>query len=539
MRFDLRDRVAVINQLLLCAVIAVLFLAGIITNSLPSPTLFGIAALAIAAGGVAALAVPWTRIPAGWVVVIPLVDIFAIAVLRYADPAAGFGLMWAFPAVWMATLGRVSLIIACTVIPALYWGLIASDARSPVTSATLLLPLVIVAISTTMYVTSRRFAAQRKLLDAQADRLATARSQAIKQELLVTEVLDTVDFGVLRLAADGEIVFENDALAQLHRTLPGLRASRADGVALAEDAKTPLAAEDHPLTRVSRGETLDDVVVWFETPEGRRTALTLTSRRLIDDHGGDGGTVLIARDVTAEREALRARAELVASVSHELRTPLTSILGHLELTLEEEDLSSTARRYTAAALRSSERLLTIVADILAASSPSRASMDSVVHPRPIDVAELVRAATVDLEPVATDRIIGMTVHADDSVPAFADPARIRQVLDNLLGNAIKFNRDGGTIDVTVTSDGILTSIAVRDTGVGILADDRDRVFERFFRSSEDVPGNGLGLSISDDIVRAHGGQMTVDSEPGVGTTFTVLLPATAGPVVGAQEEAMR
>lgn len=538
MRFDLRDRVAVSNQLLLCGIIAVLFLAGIITRSLASPTLFGLAALTVAAGGVAALAVPWTRISVAWVVAIPLADIFAIALLRYSDPAAGFGLMWAFPAVWMATLGRASLITACTLIPALYWGLTAADPRSPVTSATLLLPLVIIAISITMYVTSHRFAAQRKLLDAQAEGLAAARSQAIKQEMLVTEVLDTVDFGVLRLDANGEVVFENDALAQFDRALPGLRADHGDG-ALAEDAKTPLAADEHPVARVRRGDILDDVVVWFASPDGRRTALTFTSRRLIDDHGGDGGTVLIARDVTAEREALRARAELVASVSHELRTPLTSILGHLELTLEETDLSSRARRYTAAALHSSERLLTIVADILAASNSSRASMDSAIHPRPTNIAELVRATVVDLEPVAAERVIGMSVSAPDAVEAFADPARLRQVMDNLVGNAIKFNRDGGTIDIAVTTDGTVSVIAVRDTGIGIPMEDRDRVFQRFFRSSHQVPGNGLGLSISEDIVRSHGGQLTVTSEQGAGATFTVTLPATGTVIRDDQEAAAR
>ncbi len=102
------------------------------------------------------------------------------------------------------------------------------------------------------------------------------------------------------------------------------------------------------------------------------------------------------------------------------------------------------------------------------------------------------------------------------------------MIDNLLGNAIKFNRDGGSIEVTVHTDGDTTTIAVRDTGIGIGEEDRGRVFERFFRASEDIAGNGLGLAISHEIVRAHDGELTVASEPGVGSTFTVALPAKAG-----------
>ena len=214
-------------------------------------------------------------------------------------------------------------------------------------------------------------------------------------------------------------------------------------------------------------------------------------------------------------------------MSHELRTPLTSVLGYLELALDEDDLSERVRRYLETALGSGERLLAIIADILITSRRSRTSVEATVHPREVDALEVVRESVLALRPLAADRVIKVSVTGPDRAAVYADPGRLRQVIDNLLGNAIKFNRDGGAVDLAVTTDGEATTIEVRDTGVGIAVEDQQRVFERFFRASEDVAGNGLGLAITADIVRAHDGELTVTSEPGVGSTFPLVLPAHA------------
>lgn len=528
LRFDVRHRVAIGNQLLLWAIVAALVVAGIAAGSLPRPEFYAFGALGVTLGVLATLAVPWNEIAPIWVVLVPIVDIVSIALLRVADPTSGIGLLWAFPAMWLASLGLTGLLTSCLLIPAVYWGLIAIGPSPGFSFATVLLPLVIIAISCAGYGSARRFAAQRELLNSQAARLAYARSIAIRQEQLVSEVLDTVDFGVVRLSVGGDVVYENDAAGKLSDAMPGLHAAAPPRTSLlAEDGRTPLSAEDYPLARARRGETFEDDVAWSVDGHGRKTALTFTARRLVDHRGEDSGAVVTARDVTAEREALQARDDLVASVSHELRTPLTSLLGYLELTLDEEDLPERPRRYIDTALGSGERLLAIVADILTASRRSLKSAESSVRARDIDVVEIVRASMLSLRPLADDRVIRLDVTGADAVPAFADPARLRQVIDNLLGNAIKFNRDGGTIELIVGTDGETTSIAVRDTGVGIAPADQARVFDRFFRASEDVPGNGLGLAISNEIVKAHGGRLTVASEPGVGSTFTVTLPAHA------------
>lgn len=531
LRFEVRDRVATGNQLLLWAIVVLLLITSIATGTLPRPELFALGALGITFAALASLAVPWDEISPGWAAVVPIVDILAIALLRMSDPAAGLGLLWAFPAMWLGSLGRAGLIAGCTVIPAVYWGLVLADPSPTFTFATLLLPLVIIAISGAGYSSARRFRAQRDLLDGQAARLAYARSVAIRQEQLVSEVLDTVDFGVVRLSVGGDIVYENDAAGRLSTAIPGLHAATDATMLLAADGREPLNAEHYPLARARRGETFDDDIAWSVDADGHRTALTFTARRLVDHRGADSGAVVTARDVTAQREALQARDDLVASVSHELRTPLTSLLGYLELTLDEEDLPERSRRFVDTALGSGERLLEIVADILSASRRSIKSVESSVHPREIEVVQIVRASMLALRPLADDRVVRISRTGPDSVRAYADPARLRQVVDNLVGNAIKFNRDGGSIDIAVDSDGETTTIAVRDSGVGVPPDAREHIFERFYRASEDVPGNGLGLALSNEIVKAHGGLLTVDSEPGVGSTFTVSVPTH--PPVGA------
>jgi len=527
---ELRDRVAATNQLLLCGIVGVLFVAGLLHGSFANVMQFSIGALIIVLAGAVSLAVPWARIHPGWVASIPLVDIGAIAIMRQSDPTSGLGLLWAFPMMWLSALGMVALLTGCVLIVGTYWTMLAAAPSAPLGYGVILLPAVMVAIGVTTYTAARRFGAQRALIDRQTDQLAGALTRASHQEQLMTEVLDTVDFGVIRMDAGGDITFVNDALGRFQRRIPGFGRVDVDLKMFATDGTTELPASRRPLSRVLNGETFSDEVVWFAVTETRRAALSLTARRMTGPRGEAIGAVLVARDVTTELTALRARDRLVASVSHELRTPLTSILGYLELALDVGGLSDTTRGHIETAYRNSERLLVIVADILAASSSSRTSAEVVVSPRPIDLAEILHAAASDLAPIAQERAI--TIDATDVAytPAFADPARIRQVADNLLGNAIKFNRDGGRVVLACGGEGDWSWFTVRDTGIGLTVDDQSRLFERFFRAESGVAGTGLGLSISREIVRAHGGDITVESMPGVGSTFTVRLPAAVGAV---------
>ncbi len=521
---ELRDRSAANNQLVLCAVMAVLFILGLATDSIADAALFGIAMLLVVVGGIAALAFPWPRVAPYWVAVIPLIDIAAVALLRISDPGGAFALLWVFPAIWLPTLGRTGFALAALGIPAVYW-LIVASAPPRGAYAVVLLPVIIIAVSVSSYTSARRHRAQRRLLDRQAIRVSAAHREALRQEQVVSEVLDTVDFGVIRLSETGEVVLENDAQVRFGH-IPGFLPTDSDSAEVTDENLSPLEPSQHPFLRLQRRESFEEVILWFALADGSRRAIAFTARHLNDHNGTPAGAVLIARDVTVEREAQRVRDDLVASISHELRTPLTSILGYLELVLDGGTLTDVARRQVDTAHRNSERLLSIVTDILSASSRSGSSIDTRPRPQPLDMVEVLRAAVAALEPVAAEQFVTVRVDRSGWAEAYADPARIRQVVDNLLANAIKFNRDGGTVTASTATDGIHTVIRVADTGIGMTPESTARVFDRFFRAAPLVPGNGLGLSITRDIVTAHGGTITVDSVAGEGTVFTVVLPAT-------------
>jgi signal transduction histidine kinase len=226
------------------------------------------------------------------------------------------------------------------------------------------------------------------------------------------------------------------------------------------------------------------------------------------------------------RQLDRLKDEFVSSISHELRTPLTSITGYVELLLEEEG-SEQRREYLRVIERSADRLLGLVSDILFAArlQDGRLQLDF----ERVDMKRLVAEAVEAAKPRAESAGIALEARCNGELVVDGEPSRLAQLLDNLVSNAIKFTPTGGRVEVgAAVVDGIV-HIDVSDTGMGIADDDRERLFERFFRSQtaleREIQGTGLGLYISKAIVEAHGGRIGVASVEGAGTTFAVELPA--------------
>lgn len=231
-------------------------------------------------------------------------------------------------------------------------------------------------------------------------------------------------------------------------------------------------------------------------------------------------------DVTALVEALSAKDQFVSSVSHELRTPLTSILGYMDLALDETDLGSDIEMYLTVAKRNAQRLLHLVGDLLTIAADTVTT-----NPRPADLCEVVRHCVEAAHPRAKAGGITLDLVAGGAATGHFDPDRLGQAVDNLISNAIKYTPRGGTVTVTVDATGHELRCEVTDTGVGMTEDELDQAFTRFFRAakahSSTIPGAGLGLAITKSIVENHRGHVVLSSIPGEGTTAVLTLPSVS------------
>lgn len=228
------------------------------------------------------------------------------------------------------------------------------------------------------------------------------------------------------------------------------------------------------------------------------------------------------------RDLDRMKDDFVASVSHELRTPLTSIRGYLELILDGEagEVTDEQEQFLGIVQRNADRLLRVVGDLLFVAQVDAGKI--ALEPGECDLDALARESVDVARPAADEKEILLEVTTDSGRTLEADRARLAQVLDNLVSNAVKFTPPGGRVAIRTFRHRNEAVIEVSDTGMGIGAEDQERLFERFFRtraaSDRAIQGTGLGLAIVKAIVEAHGGTISVDSKVGEGTTFRVVLP---------------
>lgn len=238
----------------------------------------------------------------------------------------------------------------------------------------------------------------------------------------------------------------------------------------------------------------------------------------------------LERRMTAElRRADRAKTTLFSTVHHELKNPLASIVGHVELL--KENPSDDATWSLKVMARNTRRLQSLVDDLLTLSKV--ADPDRPLVRERVDIAELVRDAADMFMPKATQEDVTIHVVAPEHAPtAWGSGNELARLIENLVSNAVKYTTDGGAVTVTLQPVGDKVELVVADEGLGISKTDLQSLFTEFFRGTNpdalEVPGTGLGLSIVQRIVSRHNGSISVDSELGKGTSFTVLLPRADG-----------
>jgi PAS domain S-box-containing protein len=277
-------------------------------------------------------------------------------------------------------------------------------------------------------------------------------------------------------------------------------------------------------------------VLNYETQRKRKNGMpvdvTVTVSPIKDGEGTIIGCSSITRDITERKriqeEADRLKDEFFATVSHELRTPLTSIIGYTDLLLAGDagKLTEQQRRFLEITKRNARRQLRLVGDMLFVSKAEAGEFR--IELSRVDIDAVASGCVEAARPAAEQRGIDLTYSGAAAPECDADSDRIAQLADNLISNAIKFTPEGGQVRVDLSVKGSEIVFEVANTGSYILPQDRERLFDRFYRSSsacaEAVQGVGLGLTIAEAIVRAHGGSIELESEVQTGTLFRARLP---------------
>jgi signal transduction histidine kinase len=369
-----------------------------------------------------------------------------------------------------------------------------------------------------------RVSVAKGVVGAEALRVSVAR--ALDAASAALAVVDTVDAGITLYNVEGVVLLTNDtARALAFSDADGAATDSATPVVFGADRLTPIPAIDQIVARAARGELVTRRAYWMGEGAEQR-ALMATSQFVRRASGELIGTVVATHDVTPLAAAIRSRDEFLTTVSHELRTPLTSVIGYLELIEDGIDVAGLGIASEFGIVqRNSHRLLGLINDLL-----TTAEGQAALERRPFNIAELVDNSVNAIRADAQTRQVAVLTPMILPVVAEVDADKIGDVLDKLLSNALKFNRPGGEISVTVEAVGDEAVVRIGDTGTGIAPGDLKRIFERFFRSSTvragEVAGSGLGLSTAKVIVDSHHGTMTVDSVVDVGTTIELRLPLT-------------
>ncbi|MGG1519004.1 cell wall metabolism sensor histidine kinase WalK [Paenibacillus oryzisoli] len=354
------------------------------------------------------------------------------------------------------------------------------------------------------------------------NRLKEALSLNEEEKEKLASILTNMNDGVIATDDQGHVIVLNRRAKQIlqaeEETTLGLPISEVLGIPLRTIRE---------FTENEVKTTLLDIALPDDDDDRLSVRITFTP---IHRRGeGESGIIAVLQDVTDQEKLEQARREFVANVSHELRTPLTTIKSYLEAlddgAIEEPQLAS---RFISVTRSETERMIRLVTDLLHLSRLD--SKQSMMSKSSTEVNEMLEEVADRFSFQLQQRKIYIGIHVEPGVTnLLLDRDKIDQVLDNLVSNAIKYTGDDGTIQLRAYKlERDLLAISVQDNGIGIPKKDLSRIFDRFYRvdkaRSRNMGGTGLGLSIAREIVKAHGGTISLESELGQGTRVTFTLP---------------
>jgi two-component system, OmpR family, phosphate regulon sensor histidine kinase PhoR len=357
----------------------------------------------------------------------------------------------------------------------------------------------------------------REIAEQRSRREAELREQSLRTSALFDRMVE----GLIVVDASGRIRLANRAASALFGF---------EGTAV---GKTVLeATRHHEVAAVVSRLDRELEVLGYELRIDSMAAprfLQVNALALRDTAGAGDGAILVFHDLTRLRQLEGVRQEFVANVSHELRTPLSLIKSATETLLDgAKDDPAALARFLQIIDKHANRLALLIDDLLLLSTLDSGGLR--LNRQPLPFRTTVQEAIDDLRARAQARDVVLENLVPASLLVLADNDRMRQVLSNLLDNAIKYGKSGGktSVEARTLADGRV-EIAVVDDGPGVPADARERIFERFYRvdkaRSREQGGTGLGLAIVKHVVQAHGGEVRVESERGGGSRFVINLPA--------------
>lgn len=409
------------------------------------------------------------------------------------------------------------------------------------------------------------------LLVLASQRLQKADLRAKKRDLSEMKIQSILLDGILNSISEALIVIdERGRFTRYNTAAQRIIGSQLKSISSEEDAREfgffdietlqALGLQEMPFTRALRGEAVDDLemLVHNEThPEG--IYISVSSRYLNDIDGSIRGALVVFRDISKRKatelewqraresalETARKKSDFLAAMSHEIRTPMNGVIGMTTL-LAETPLSAEQRDYVGTIQRSAEALLRLINDILDHSKIEAGKVQ--IHPRPFDLKFLFEDVVELFNPTVREKNLALDLSWSGRGVWFfmGDPERLRQILVNLLGNAVKFT-EKGRVQVKVESEGapgdgglIPLKVSVCDTGAGLSEEECQLLFQKYVQTKSGMKygGTGLGLSICRQLVELMGGAIGVESKPGLGSTFwfTLKLPVSQPEDIAAKKE---